>query len=331
MPELLGCHARMPLEGAAEVGGILETQLIGDAGHPGRHVSQLTPGFQHQALLHQVERRFSGEPEAQAVQAAFRDAQPSGNTAHLPLLFVMLFHQPPEPAEQFEILAPAAVCRTVVGMQPHQQQQHAARQPFQHQGMAGARPGRFRHQLFQQGFDALPAVVDRAQGDRQRLHENRRKQGRMHPQLVGKQQVLVDRQDKSLRFPGKIETVHHRRMDGDRHRPFAFPQPGIDLGMHMAAEQKQDLEQAAVGMALDMPVVQPAARFYQLDMDEFGILGRRVFAIQGELRDVSVDGFFDCMPSVHVLLPERGDCQNSTSFFSFHPFFTGACWTRIYS
>jgi len=69
--------------------------------------------------------------------------------------------------------------------------------------------------------------------------------------------------------------MHYRWVDGERHRPLAFPKSGVDLGADMAAEQKEDLKQAAMRVALNMPVVQPAACFYQLDMDKFGVLWRR--------------------------------------------------------
>jgi hypothetical protein len=93
-------------------------------------------------------------------------------------------------------------------------------------------------------------------------------------------------------------------------------------GPHFAAKEKKYLKQPGVRVPVDMPVVQAAAGFYQLYVNEFGVVRLCLLAIQGELGNLggerSGGGWHGCDLVV---------CRNSTSFKNFHPFFlrrTGA-------
>ncbi len=150
------------------------------------------------------------------------------------------------------------------------------------------RPRGFGQQLLEQRLQPLTHLRHGAQVDRQRLHEQRRIQVTL---IFGRREhhILIHRQHIALRLGGEVETMHHRRVDGDDHRPPALPQRLVDPGPHFATKEKKYLKQTGVCVPVDMPVVQAAAGFYQLYMNEFGVFRLCLLAVQGELGNLGGD------------------------------------------
>src|SRR5471032_1182236 len=79
-------------------------------------------------------------------------------------------------------------------------------------------------------------------------------------------------------------------MKRDDGRRAAFPDGVVDAGTDLATVKEKYLKQSTMSVFVDMPVVYPAAGFYQLDVHEFGIVTPCLLAVQAKLWNV-VEGW----------------------------------------
>jgi hypothetical protein len=179
--------------------------------------------------------------------------------------------------------------------------------------------------LFQQRLDARGGARRARQRKVQWLAHQRSEQGRLCSGGL-EQQVLRDGHDIAAGAFAKGKAVNYPGMDRQRDRRAVFRSLLVNARPHSTVAQHQHLEQSAVRMRVDMPVVQATARLDSFDMDEFGRLRPSRLAIQREFGDRSAARFARSGRLGHLRLPERPECKNSTGSGSFLPFAL-ACMT----
>ena len=122
-----------------------------------------------------------------------------------------------------------------VGLAERAHEWPAALSGGQKQRVALARPGGLEDQVLQQRFDAGAGVGHGIEPDGLRLHEQRREQVAFVA-VRREQHVLVDGQHIAVGLLRKVEAVRQRRVDGQRHRPVAFPQVAVDVRADLSAQ-----------------------------------------------------------------------------------------------
>src|SRR5882757_6653352 len=270
MPAKLGRrHAGVSAEEAAEIGGILESELRRDCGYRAGDVHQAAARFQGESLLHDVEGSATGQAPADPVQAALGEGELPRIAFHRPVLLVVSLDQQSEAAQPVQFVP--------VGRRHCRRRLDSRRQDPQHRTSQPADLGTRTLGL----PELLNQFVEESRGSRreQRVggesddarHQKKRGDRRLMKAAGHAQQTIeADGEHVALTLGVEPEAMHGACRDDDYRRTFELGLRSLEIGDHGTRGDIHALAQARVTMAADLPQILAASRLNVLDVQRIG-------------------------------------------------------------
>ena len=226
--------------------------------------------------------RLAGDRARGAIEPAFRDAERGGVPADRPMLGVSRLQQGAEAAVELG-LAAARLARRARGEQPRRQRHDGRRQPLDRRRPARAAlaklDGDFRDQAREPRRGRVGRIERQSGGPgERRLHQSAALRRTMGEPVLGEGEHVTDGAG------SEAKRMHSRRRHDQRARAFARPRLLVEPVGDFARGEREDLAQAVMDVAADLPIVTLRARGDLLDMDEVVVVRGRRLAVEGKCR-----------------------------------------------
>ena len=148
-----GCDTGTFFEKAAEVGSIIEAEIVCDLCQRSGGVDEIALRFEQDAVLQDLECALAGERSADTVEAVFRQAHLFGILADAPALLEIVLYQDPETVEGASRVSDLVSGVLFQGDMPAEHHQQGTQQGVEHQRASDLGVAEFRMELVGELFD----------------------------------------------------------------------------------------------------------------------------------------------------------------------------------